>query len=59
MTESDATELKIEAAVGSLYSALYQLRSSNQLQREYNTLGVLIDMMSKDRVELRKLGVKL
>lgn len=49
----DETELIIENAVGELYRALFRLRLSEQYQREYDTMGTIIDMLMKDRQHLR------
>lgn len=43
----------IENGIGEIYRGLFHLRNSKQYQREYETLGVIINMMTKDREHLR------
>ena len=50
----DQIDKQIEAAVGELYRGFVQLRQSQQYQREYDTMGTIIDMLMLDRAHLRK-----
>lgn len=49
----DEIEKQIENAVGELYRGFFQLRQSKQYQREYDTMGTIIDMLMLDRAHLR------
>ena len=53
MKPEDEIELTIVNAIGELYKALYQLRTSEQYQREYDTMGTIITMLMRDRDYLR------
>lgn len=46
---NDEIENIIEKGVGELYRGLFQLRQSQQYQREYHTLGTIISMLTADR----------
>jgi hypothetical protein len=50
MTAND----QIEKAVGELYSAYFKLRQAKQYQEEYDSMGTLLNMLMKDRQELRQ-----
>lgn len=50
----DEIEEIIENAVGELYLGFHRLRTSEQHQREYDTMGSLINMLMQDRAHLRK-----
>lgn len=43
----------IEDAVGELYRGYYFLREAKQYQTEYDAMGTLINMLSKDRQHIR------
>lgn len=59
MQPEDEIEEMIENAVGELYRGFYRLRKSEQYQREYDEMGVIIHMLMQDRDHLRKTyGVK-
>lgn len=59
MQPEDEIEEMIENAVGELYRGFYRLRKSEQYQREYDEMGVIIHMLMQDRDHLRKeYGVK-
>lgn len=59
MHPEDEIEEIIENAVGELYRGFYRLRKSEQYQREYDEMGVIIHMLMQDRDHLRKTyGVK-
>lgn len=45
---------EIEVAVGVLYSKLYKLRQAKRYQEEYDIMGTLINMLSKDRQHIRQ-----
>jgi hypothetical protein len=47
-------EEMLEKAVGEFYVALLLLRKAGEYQTEYNAMGVLINMLQKDREHLRK-----
>lgn len=53
MPHDDIEEI-IENAVGELYKGFYRLRVSEQYQREYDEMGVIIHMLMQDRQHLRK-----
>ncbi len=44
----------IENAIGELYRGFYHLRQQKQYQEEYDSMGVLMNMLLKDRVYIRK-----
>lgn len=49
----------IEKAVGELYSGYFKLRQAKQYQEEYDSMGLLMNMLMKDRAQLRaKHGIK-
>ena len=50
----DEIESIIENAVGELYRGLFRLRDSKQYQREYDTMGTIINMLMKDRDHIRR-----
>lgn len=50
----DEIEMMIENAVGELYRGLFRLRKSNQIQREYETMGRIMNMLMEDRDYLRR-----
>lgn len=50
----DDTENIIESSITELYKAFYRLRISGQHQREYDTMGVLINMLQQDRARIRR-----
>lgn len=50
----DEIEEIIENAVGELYRGFFRLRDSKQYQREYDTMGTIINMLMMDRDRLRK-----
>lgn len=54
MQPEDEIEEIIENAVGELYRGFYRLRKSEQHQREYDTMGSIINMLMEDRDHLRK-----
>lgn len=49
----DEIEGIIETGVMELYRGFYRLRQSEQYQREYDTMGRLINMLMEDREYLR------
>lgn len=51
--EDEINEI-IENAVGELYRGFFRLRKSEQYQREYDTMGSIINMLMRDRDHLRK-----
>jgi len=44
----------LEQAVGLFYAGLMRLRDAGMYQREYDVMGVLINMLSEDREFLRQ-----
>ena len=54
MQPEDEIEAIVENAVGELYRGFFWLRTTEQFQREYDTMGTIIDMLMKDRDHLRK-----
>ena len=54
MQPEDEIDSIIENAVGELYKGFYRLRKSEQFQREYDEMGVIINMLMQDRDHLRK-----
>ncbi len=52
MPHDDIEEI-IENGVGELFRGFYRLRQAGEYQREYDTMGAIIDMLSKDRQHLR------
>lgn len=50
----DDIEDIIENAVGELYRGFFRLRQSEQYQREYDEMGVIINMLMQDRQHIRK-----
>lgn len=44
----------IEEAIGRLYQGFYKLREANKHQEEYDSMGVLLNMLSKDRQHMRE-----
>lgn len=49
----DIIESIIECGVGELYRGFFRLRQAGEYQREYDTMGAVIDMLMKDRQHLR------
>ncbi len=54
MLPEDEINSMIENAVGELYKGFYRLRKSEQFQREYDEINVLISMLMQDRDDLLK-----
>lgn len=54
MPPEDEIEKIIETGVRELYRGFYRLRVSEQYQREYDTMGILISMLMEGRDHLRK-----
>lgn len=50
----DEIEGIIETGIGELYRGFYRLGQTEQYQREYDTMGRLINMLMEDRQYLRK-----
>lgn len=50
----DEIEEIIENGVGELFRGFFRLRESEQYQREYDTMGTIINMLMQDRQHLRK-----
>lgn len=44
----------IENAVAELYRGYFKLRESKQYQEEYDSMGTLISMLTKDRQHIRQ-----
>lgn len=44
----------IEAAVGELYRGYFKLHQEKKYQEEYDAMGTLMNMLMKDRDNLRK-----
>lgn len=44
----------IEDAIGQLYGAYFKLRQAGEYQNEYDSMGTLISMLSKDRQHIRQ-----
>ena len=53
MQPEDEIEEIIENAVGELYRGFFRLRKSEQYQREYDTMGAIINMLTRDRDHIR------
>lgn len=55
----DEIEQIIENGIGELYRGLFRLRQTKQYKREYETMGIVMDMLGRDRIDLlKKYGVK-
>ena len=54
MEPEDEIETVIETGIENLYKGFYRLRKSEQYQREYDTMGTIIDMLMKDRQHIRE-----
>lgn len=55
----DEIEQIIENGIGELYRGLFRLRQTKQYKREYETMGIVMDMLGRDRMNLlKKYGVK-
>ena len=54
MQPEDEIDSIIENTVGELYKGFYRLRKSEQFQREYDEMGIIINMLMQDRDQLRK-----
>jgi hypothetical protein len=54
MPPEDEIDSIIENAVGELYKGFYRLRKSEQFQREYDEMGIIINMLMQDRDHLRR-----
>lgn len=54
MQPEDEIDSIIENAVGELYRGFFRLRKSEQFQREYDEMGIIINMLMRDRDHLRK-----
>lgn len=52
--EDDIIESMIECGVGEIYRGFFRFRESKQYQREYDTMGAIINMLMQDRDHLRK-----
>jgi hypothetical protein len=46
-------EENIEQLIGELYQQFYKLRQEKKYQEEYNIMGTLIGMLTKDRQHIR------
>lgn len=58
MLPEDKIENEVEEAIGDLYLNFYRMRVAGQYQREYDTMGTIIDMLAQDRQLIReKYGV--
>lgn len=44
----------IEDGVSELYRGFYWLRKAERYQEEYDNMGIIIDMLTRDRAHLRK-----
>lgn len=49
---TDAEKI-IEEAIGNLYRGYFKLRQEKRYQEEYDSMGTLINMLTKDRQHLR------
>lgn len=47
------TEENIERLIGELYQQFYKLRQDKKYQEEYDIMGTLISMLTKDRQHIR------
>lgn len=54
MQPEDEINSILENAVGELYKGFYRLRKSEQFQREYDEMGIIINMLMQDRDHLRR-----
>ena len=54
MQPEDEIDSIIENAVGELYRGFFRLRKLEQFQREYDEMGIIINMLMQDRDHLRK-----
>jgi len=54
LPDDDIIESMIECGVGEIYRGFYRLRKAGEYQREYDTMGAIIDILMKDRQHLRK-----
>lgn len=55
----DEIEQIIENGIGELYRGLFRLRQTKQYKREYDTMGIVMDMLGRDRINLlQKYGVE-
>jgi hypothetical protein len=60
LTELEKANLLIEQSVGEMFRGFFQLRKLKEYQEEYDTMGVIINMLMQDRQVLReKHGVKI
>jgi len=50
----DTPDNEVENAVAALYVTFYRLRKAEQYQEEYDAMGTLINMLSRDRAHIRK-----
>lgn len=53
MLLEDEIEEIIVNGVGEIYRGFFRLRKSEQYQREYDTMGYIINMLMKDRDHIR------
>jgi hypothetical protein len=54
MPPEDEIEEIIENGLGELFRGFFRLRESGQYQREYDTKGIIINMLMEDRLHLLK-----
>ena len=54
MQPEDEIEQIIENGLGELFRGFFRLRESGQYQREYDTKGIIINMLMEDRQHLRE-----
>jgi hypothetical protein len=47
-------EAEIETAIGELYRGFYRLRKAEAYQAEYDSMGVLLNMLMQDRMHILK-----
>lgn len=60
LTELEKANLLIEQSLGEMYRGFFRLRNLKAYQEEYDTMGVIIDMLMQDRQVLReKHGVEI
>lgn len=54
LLDDDIIMFILECGVGEMYRGFYRLRQAGEYQREYDTMGVIINMLMGDRQHLRE-----
>ncbi len=54
MTDQDEIEKILEHGFSEMFRAFYRMRQAKDYQREYDTMGTVINLLMEDRAHLRR-----